>query len=49
MAKAYKRDTEEVLGIFLDHDDDAGEGRLGDGLEITEKLWKHRYGYQYTS
>lgn len=34
--------------MFLDHDDNAGEGRLGDGLDLTGKLWKERFGYEYT-
>jgi len=34
--------------MFLDHNDDAGEGKLGNGLELTEKLWKEGFGYDYT-
>lgn len=47
--KAYKEDSEDVLGMFLDHNDNVGEGHLGNGLAVTEKLWKERFGYDYTS
>ncbi|WVF72982.1 hypothetical protein IAT40_007800 [Kwoniella sp. CBS 6097] len=43
----YKIDTAELLGNMLNHDDAAGEGKLGDGLEVTKRLWKKRFGYAY--
>ncbi|WVQ84627.1 hypothetical protein IAT38_006782 [Cryptococcus sp. DSM 104549] len=43
----YKADTERLLGKFLDHNDAAGDGKLGDGLKTTGELWKKRYGWNY--
>ncbi|RSH91878.1 hypothetical protein EHS25_009248 [Saitozyma podzolica] len=47
-AGTYKADNLKVLGWFLGHDDTAGEGKLGNGLEMTEKLWKEKFGWRYT-
>lgn len=47
-AGTYKADNLNVLGWFLGHDDTAGEGKLGNGLEMTEKLWKEKFGWGYT-
>jgi hypothetical protein len=43
----YKRDTEAALGCILGHDDNAGEGKIGDGLEMTGRLWRERFGWGY--
>ncbi|WWC91719.1 uncharacterized protein L201_006665 [Kwoniella dendrophila CBS 6074] len=43
----YKSDTEKVLGAFLNHNDAAGDEKVGDGLEVTKKLWKKRFGWDY--
>jgi len=47
MGKRYKFDTEDILGIFLNHNDNVGETKLNHGLKDTEKLWKERFGYDY--
>ncbi|WVR00172.1 hypothetical protein IAU59_007314 [Kwoniella sp. CBS 9459] len=43
----YKEDTAALLGEMLDHNDAAGDDELGDGLEVTKRLWKKRFGYAY--
>ncbi|OCF38110.1 hypothetical protein I316_00334 [Kwoniella heveanensis BCC8398] len=43
----YNTDTTGLLGKMLNHDDAAGENKLGDGLEMTKKLWKKRFGHAY--
>ncbi|OCF61311.1 hypothetical protein L486_00959 [Kwoniella mangroviensis CBS 10435] len=43
----YKADTIMVLGKLLNHDDAAGDEKTGNGMEVTRKLWKKRFGWEY--
>ncbi|WWC72040.1 uncharacterized protein I206_105999 [Kwoniella pini CBS 10737] len=43
----YKADTIRILGKLLNHNDAAGDEKIGDGLEVTKKLWKDRFGWEY--
>ncbi|WRT70201.1 uncharacterized protein IL334_007195 [Kwoniella shivajii] len=43
----YKSDTVQVLGKLLNHNDAAGDEKVGDGLEVTKELWKKRFGWEY--
>ncbi|WWC64554.1 uncharacterized protein I303_107165 [Kwoniella dejecticola CBS 10117] len=43
----YKADTNKILGKLLNHNVAAGDEKIGDGLEVTKKLWKERFGWEY--
>ncbi|WVW86195.1 hypothetical protein I302_108237 [Kwoniella bestiolae CBS 10118] len=43
----YKADTTRLLGKLLNHNDAAGDEKLGNGMEVTRKLWKKRFGWEY--
>ncbi|WWC94904.1 hypothetical protein V866_001756 [Kwoniella sp. B9012] len=43
----YKADTIKVLGKLLNHNDAAGDDKTSNGMEVTRKLWKKRFGWEY--
>jgi hypothetical protein len=43
----YRADTKRYVGQFLHHNDQAGGGRLSDGLRTTARLWKEQYTSDY--
>lgn len=48
--EAYKRDTMELTGRFINHqenDNREAKGKLANGFERTRALWKKEYGEEY--
>ncbi|KAG9099237.1 hypothetical protein FS749_001744, partial [Ceratobasidium sp. UAMH 11750] len=48
-AEAYREDSMQLFGRYMNHDDKVEEGKLASAFDDTSRLWKSRFNENYSN